>query len=129
MRRVVMAVEMDDPLEDPLGLKEAAVMAMEHLGGRTRVTVVRVLGDEQLAIAGVTPGRPAPAGKPARGGQAPARPKPRAAEKMECCLDCAHFRKEPRRDSAGALLWGVCQRDGRWLDEANKRCAAWEKGN
>lgn len=115
MTRTVMTVEMDDPLMEPLGLKEAAVMALEPLGGRVRVTVVRTIGEEQLTMAGAElerPSRPEPGRKPATLG-------------LGCCLDCAHFREEHWRGGDGTLLWGVCRRDGRWLAEANKRCAAW----
>ena len=128
MTRTVMTVEMDDPLMEPLGLKEAAVMALEPLGGRIRVTVVRTIGEEQLTMAGAElerPPRSGPGRKPAPGGQAPTRPRPRVPAGLGCCLDCAHFREEHRRGSDGMLLWGVCRRDGRWLAEANKRCAAW----
>lgn len=128
MTRTVMTVEMDDPLMEPLGLKEAAVMALEPLGGRVRVTVVRTIGEEQLTMAGAElerPSRPEPGRKPATSGQAPARARPRVPSGLGCCLDCAHFREEHWRGGDGTLLWGVCRRDGRWLAEANKRCAAW----
>ena len=126
MSRTVMTVEMDDPLMEPLGLKEAAVMALEPLGGRVRVTLVQTAGGEQMTMAGAAPARPSRPG-PAPGGQAPTRPRPRVPAGLGCCLDCAHFREEHGRDSAGKLLWGVCRRSGRWLDEANKRCAAWAR--
>lgn len=128
MTRTVMTVELDDPLMEPLGLKEAAVMALEPLGGRVRVTVVRTIGEEQLTMAGADPVRPSrsePGRKPAPGGQAPARPRPRVPSGLGCCLDCAHFREEHGRGSDGTLLWGVCRRGGRWLAEVNKRCTAW----
>lgn len=79
MTRTVMTVELDDPLNDELGLKEAALMALEPLGGRVRVTVVRTIGEEQLTMAGadpVRPSRPGPGRKPAPGGQAPLGPGP-----------------------------------------------------
>lgn len=122
MRRTVMTVEMDDPLRDELGLKEAALMALEPLGGRIRVTVVRTVGDEQMSMAGMAPKH---SGQPAPVGQAPARPKPRVPTGLGCCLDCTHFRYEPGRDEAGKLLWGVCRFHGRPLRDANKRCNAW----
>lgn len=128
MTRTVMTVELDDPLNDELGLKEAAVMALEPLGGRVRVTVVRTIGEEQLTMAGAVPerpSRPGPGRKPATSGQAPTRPRPRVPAGLGCCLDCAHFREEHRRGGDGTLLWGVCRRDGRWRAEANKRCDAW----
>ena len=128
MRRAVMAVELDDPLADPLGLKEAALMALEPLGGRARVTVVQITGEEQLAMAGTgpsRPARPAPAGAPAQGGQAPARP--RLPQEMECCLNCAHYRKGQRGNGGGALSWGACAADGKALDEVNRRCDFWAR--
>ena len=128
MTRTVMTVEMDDPLMEPLGLKEAAVMALEPLGGEKRGRAARRVGEEQLAMAGAEmerPSRPEPGRKPATSGQAPARARPRVPSGLGCCLDCAHFREEHWRGGVGTLLWGVCRRDGRWLAEANKRCAAW----
>lgn len=49
MSRVLLAIAIDDFAAGPQGAKEAAAMALEHLGG-VRVTQVRIVEDEQLSI-------------------------------------------------------------------------------
>lgn len=49
MSSAVLTVVAGNVAGDALGVKEAAAMALEHLGG-VRVTQVRIVEDEQLSI-------------------------------------------------------------------------------
>lgn len=58
MSRVVATIAVDDMGVDPLGVKEALVMAVEPLGG-VQVLWVDIQEPEQLGLNGVAPPPPA----------------------------------------------------------------------
>lgn len=139
MRCVLATFAIEDAAVDPLGAKEALVMAVEHLGN-VRVLRVDVQEPEQIALGGVaseqraapaaSPRRPAPV--PSAGGQARAanprpesrRPRPGRGN-MICCKNCEFFRYEPGLDEAGKFRWGICRRTGRAVRELKEECGSW----
>ena len=138
MSCVLATIAIEDAVVDPLGAKEALVMAVEHLGN-VRVLRVDVREPEQMALGGVaSEQRTAPAASPRRparvpsGGQARAadprpesrRPRPGRGN-MICCKNCEFFRYEPGRDGAGEFQWGICRRTGSAVRELKEECGSW----
>lgn len=139
MSCVLATIAIEDAVVDPLGAKEALVMAVEHLGN-VRVLRVDVREPEQMALGGAapeqriapaaSPRRPAPA--PSAGGQARAanprpesrRPRPGKGN-MICRKNCEFFRYEPGPDEAGEFRWGICRRTGRAVRELREECGSW----
>lgn len=132
MSRAVLTIAVEGPItSDPLGIKEAAVMALEHLGW-AKVTRVEVEDEEQLSVLGeakrppravsvsVPTSAPAPAPIPPRPAD-----KPKSQTAMECCFSCACYRSEPGRDAAGMQFWGVCGRTGQAVYDLKNRCGGW----
>lgn len=125
MSSVVMAIAVEDMAAGPLGVKEAAVMALEPLGN-VRVLWVEDHEPEQLGLDGVAPARPpAPVGGQAPAGRGPSQPKRRRTEPMRCCNTCACFRESHGRDERGKLYWGTCRETGKPVYELKDRCRAW----
>lgn len=131
MSRVLATIAIEDAAVEPLGVKEALVMAVEHLGG-VQVLSVEVQEPEQLGMAGGTfaPPKPRPKSsppKPAPSGQAPARSSRRPQTAMECCFTCARYRSGQSRDADGNPYWGVCGRTGQPVYDLKNRCPAWAR--
>lgn len=133
MRRVLATIAIDDFGVGPLGVKEALVMAVEHLGG-VQVLSVEVQEPEQMRMAGgaFAPPRRAPkpesiAPVPPRTGQAPARSSPRPQTTMQCCFNCASYQSDPIWDADGNLYWGVCRLTREPVREIWKGCPAWTR--
>lgn len=122
-------IAIDDAAVEPLGVKEAMVMALKHLGG-VRVLSVELQEPEQMRMAGdtVAPSRPKPKPAPSpRGGQAPARRPPQPQTAMECCDSCGYFRLAKGWDLEGTPYWGICGRTRRPVYDLKDRCHAWER--
>lgn len=139
MSCVLATIAIEDAVVDPLGAKEAVVMAVEHLGSNVRVLWVNVQEPEQMALGGVaSEQRTVPAASPRRpapvpsGGQARAanprpesrRPRPGKGN-MICCKNCEFFRYEPGLDEAGKFRWGICGRTGSAVRELREECGSW----
>lgn len=120
-------IAIDDARVEPLGVKEALAMALEHLGG-VRVLSAELQEPEQLGMAGgaFAPPRPKPA-PPSWGGQAPARRSPQPQTAMACCYSCARYRSDRNRDAGGNLYWGTCGRTGKPVYDLKERCPAWTR--
>lgn len=120
---------------EPLGVKEALTMALEHLGG-VRVLEVQLQGPEQLGMGGAfapsrpRPKPPSPAPKsppPPPSGQAPAHSSRRPQTAMVCCYNCACYRSDRHQDASGNWYWGVCGRTGKPVYDLKDRCGAWAR--
>lgn len=148
MSRVVATIAVDDMGVDPLGVKEALVMAVEPLGG-VQVLWMDIQEPEQLGLNGVAPPPPArPAPKPAKqqtrtqGGQAPSRGKPappqggqapadgsggrRAPASMTACFTCARYSKSYGKDANGIFYWGTCANTGKFIYSLRDSCGVWK---
>lgn len=135
MSYTVMTVAIDDMTVDPLGVKEAALMALEPLG-RAFVLRVEAHEPEQLGIEGVAPTRhPAPRTSAERatlsGGQAPAAGTPakasrRAPAAIVGCCNCACFCKEHGWDENRQGYWGWCGKTGERVYKLWAQCGAWK---
>ena len=126
MSSVVMAIAVDDMAAGPLGVKEAAVMALEPLGG-VRVLWIEDHEPEQLGLAGLAPAQPpAPAGGQALPGRVPAQQKRRRPVAMASCLSCGCFWESHGQDERGKLYWGICRNTSKPVYELSARCAAWK---
>lgn len=122
-------IAIDDARVEPLGVKEALAMALEHLGG-VRVLSVELQEPEQLGMGGgaFTQSKPKPKpAPPSRGGQAPARRSPRPQTVMACCNSCGHFRSARGWDLKGNPYWGTCGRTGRLVGDLKENCPAWTR--
>jgi len=129
MSGALLHIEVDDLTVEPLGVKEAVVMALEHLGG-VRVLEVQIQEPEQLGMAGgaFAPSRPKPKPAPSqRGGQAPARRSPQPQTAMVCCYTCGCYRSGSGRDPGGNPYWGTCGRTGQLVRDLKERCSAWTR--
>lgn len=135
MSYTVMTVAIDDMTVDPLGVKEAALMALEPLG-RAFVLQMETHEPEQLGIEGITPTRhPAPCTSTERakpsGGQAPAagtpaKPSRKAPTAIVGCRTCAHFREEHGWDESRQGYWGWCGKTGERVYKLWAQCGAWK---
>lgn len=135
MSYAVMTVAVDDMMVDPMGVKEAAVMALEPLG-RAFVLRVETYEPEQLGLEGIVPARPpAPRTSPERaksqGGQAPAasvpaKPSRKAPTAIVGCRTCAHFREEHGWDESRQGYWGQCEKTGERVYKLWAQCGAWK---
>lgn len=124
-------IAIEDARVEPLGVKEAIAMALEHLGG-VRVLEVQLQEPEQLGMTGgaFAPLKPRPKPKPAPpapSGQATARSSRRPQTAMECCFSCACYRSDRHQDAAGTPYWGICGRTGEPVYDLKKRCAGWRR--
>ncbi len=133
MSGALLHIAVDDLAVEPLGVKEAVVMALEHLGG-VRVLEIQLQEPEQTRMAGdafaPSKPRPRPGPKPSPpppSGQAPVRGSRRPQTAMECCFNCARYRSDQNRDADGNPYWGVCGRTGEPVYEIGKRCPAWAR--
>lgn len=141
MSRVLLAVAIDDWNLGPLAAKEAAVMALEHLGW-ARVIRVEIEDDEQLSVLGeakrppraVSAPAPPPASAPASAPAPPrpadkpkpqARRQPKPSQPMECCFNCARYCSGPGREASGRSYWGTCGPIGAPVYDLKDRCSAW----
>lgn len=123
MSSAVITVIADNVVDDVLGVKEAAVMALEGLGG-VRVTRVQIMGDEQMRMDGET-GAARKTSWAAPAETAVSRGKPPVT--IDCCYTCAWFCRDSKADASGKMQWGVCSNTGRALYEINKRCDNWKR--
>lgn len=128
-------IAIEDAAVEPLGVKEAMAMALEHLGG-VRVLEIQLREPEQTSMAGVVkhPPRstavPTSANTPAApraGGQAPARSSRRPQTAMECCFTCARYHSDRNQDAGGDPYWGICGRTGQPVYDLKDRCGAWAR--
>lgn len=137
MRSAVMTVVVDNVAGDVLGVKEAAVMALEGLGW-VRVTQVKMVEDEQLRMDNAmeqdkksvwtAPLKPCRQPAPKNEGTSPRPAYRQPPVTIDCCLSCARYKRDPGRNEDGKLQWGICGATGRPLYEVNKRCGAWVRG-
>lgn len=128
-----VSMRMDGPVIDPLGAKEALVMAVEPLG-IVREVRVEVHEPEQLVMDGAAPARPAAPPTAPRGGQAPSdhrtgRKKPYAPRQLEACANCAQYRALPGWDNAGQGFFGKCAATGKPVYKllGGEGCRAWRR--
>ena len=133
MSGALLHIAVDDLAVEPLGVKEAVVMALEHLGG-VRVLEIQLQEPEQTRMAGdaFAPSKlgPRPGPKPSPpppSGQAPVRSSRRPQTAMECCDSCAYFRSARGWDSKGNPYWGTCERTGRLVGDLKEHCPAWAR--
>lgn len=124
MSSAVITVIADNVVDDVLGVKEAAVMALEGLGG-VRVTRVQIMEDEQIRMDGETGVVRKMSWDAPAGAEAPRRKPPVT---IDCCYTCAWFCSDRKADASGKMQWGVCSNTGRALYEINKRCDKWKRG-
>lgn len=116
-----------DAAVEPLGVKEALSMALEHLGG-VRVLEIQLQEPEQLSMMGGTKKPPRAKCPPAApSGQAPARSSRRPQTAMECCFNCARYRSDRNQDAGGNWYWGTCGRTGQPVYDLKNRCGAWTR--
>lgn len=133
MSGALIHIAVDDLAVEPLGVKEAVVMALEHLGG-VRVLEVQIQEPEQTRMAGgaFAPSNPRPRpgpepSPPPPGGQAPVRGSRRPQTAMVCCYNCACYRSDRSQDTGGNWYWGVCGRTGQPVYDLKSRCGAWAR--
>lgn len=138
MSCVLVTFAIENAAVDPLGAKEALVMAVEHLGD-VQVLRVDAREPEQLSIGGkapeqgtapaASPHRPAPVPSGRQANAAPSRLESRGLRpsrvNMACCLNCEFYRKESGLDEAGKFRWGVCRLTGRSVRELRDQCGSW----
>lgn len=130
MSGALLTIAVDDLAVELLGVKEAAVMALEHLGG-VRVLAVEVREDEQLGLAGMHPARPAaPPSCPRRDdGQAQSsvagHTKRSVPKRATGCFNCAHYQKDPGWDDARQGFYGRCAKSGRRVYKLFDLCGKW----
>lgn len=136
MSDALITIAIKDMTVEPLGVKEAAVMALEHLGG-VQVLQVEVREPEQMKLGGAAterrtspchtpPARQDP-DKPASAHPAPGRPKRSVPTDMFCCLTCASFQKEHGQDAAGSFYWGKCGQSQKLVYSLRDQCEGWER--
>ena len=133
MSGALIHIAVDDLAVEPLGVKEAVVMALEHLGG-VRVLEIQLQEPKQTRMVGgafaPSNSRPRTGPKspsPPPSGQAPVRSSRRPQTAMECCFNCACYRSDQNRDADGNPYWGVCGRTGRPVYDLKNRCGAWAR--
>ena len=128
-------IAIEDARVEPLGVKEAIAMALEHLGG-VRVLEVQLQEPEQTRMAGgaFAPSKPRPRPGPKSsppppppGGQAPARSSRRPQTAMECCGSCGHFCLAQGWDLGHKFYWGTCGRTGQLVGDLKERCPDWTR--
>ena len=133
MSGALIHIAVDDLAVEPLGVKEAVVMALEHLGG-VRVLEIQLQEPEQTRMAGDAFAPPNPRPRPGQkspppppSGQAPVRSSRRPPTAMECHFICAHYRSDRNQDAGGNWYCGVCGRTGKPVYEIWKGCPAWAR--
>lgn len=127
MSSAIVTIEIEDLGVDAQGVKEAAVMALERLGG-ARVLHVDVREPEQLGMDGAAAHPSAPPRRPSSGASREA-PKPRQGRPglggVPCCMNCGHYHMGAGNGENGQLYWGVCREAGRPVYKLLDRCGAW----